>query len=44
MNQTTGRDMQFSAPQRRIIYDRTIRRGEGRTPDYEEFVAFDKKS
>lgn len=42
MNVTEGKDVQFSAPGRRIIYDRIIKRGEGRTPDYEEFVKFDK--
>ena len=33
--------MGFNAPSRQAIYDQTIQRGEGRTPDYEEFVTFD---
>lgn len=43
MNTTWGAKMEFSAPQRKIIFDRVIRRGEGRIPTYEEFVAFDGK-
>lgn len=43
MNRTSGKSMDFSAPQRKIIYDRVHRRAEGRIPTYEEFVSFDKK-
>lgn len=41
MNVTWGKDMAFSAPDRKIIYDRIIVRSENRKPDYEEFVEFD---
>lgn len=44
MNRTSGALVNFSAPDRKIIYDRVIKRGEGRTPSYEEFVAFDRKN
>lgn len=41
MNVTWGKEMAFSAPDRKIIYDRIIVRSENRKPDYEEFVEFD---
>ena len=31
----------FNAPSRRTIYNKVMERGEGRTPDLEEFIAFD---
>lgn len=31
----------FNAPSRKAIYDMVMKRGENRTPTYEEFVAFD---
>lgn len=34
----------FNAPSRKAIYDRIIKEGERREPDYEEFVAFDLRS
>lgn len=33
----------FNAPSRQIIYNKVIELGEGRTPSYEEFVAFDEQ-
>lgn len=36
-----GNTMGFNAPSRRAIYNNIIERGEGRTPDLEEFIAFD---
>ena len=32
----------FNAPSRKSIYDKVMLRGEGREPDYDEFVEFDK--
>ena len=40
MNQN---DAPFNAPSRRIIYNKVMKRGLGRTPTYEEFVEFDKQ-
>lgn len=34
----------FNAPSRRAIYTNIIKRGEGRTPDLEEFIDFDQRT
>ena len=34
----------FNAPSRRAIYINIIKRGEGRTPDLEEFIDFDQRT
>ncbi len=34
----------FNAPSRRAIYNNVVRRGEGRTPDLEEFIRFDQQT
>jgi hypothetical protein len=33
----------FNAPSRQLIYNKVIELGEGRTPSYDEFVAFDEQ-
>ena len=40
MNRSTS---PFNAPSRQFIYNKVIELGEGRTPSYDEFVAFDKQ-
>ncbi len=35
--------MGFNAPSRKAIYDMVMKRGTGKTPDYEDFVAFDQQ-
>ena len=39
-NNTEG----FNAPSRQAIFNQVMKLGEGRTPDYEEFVAFDRQT
>lgn len=41
MNQNTEG---FNAPSRKAIYDRIMEDGTGNTPDYEEFVTFDRRT
>ena len=39
-NNTEG----FNAPSRQAIFNKVMKLGEGRTPDYEEFVTFDRQT
>ncbi|WP_232227086.1 hypothetical protein [Hoylesella shahii] len=40
---TDTESTEFNAPSRRAIYNKVMEVATGRTPTYEEFVAFDKK-